>query len=68
MMKELLNIEGMSCNHCVEKIKKFVTECEGVQNANISLENKTLEVEFKEPTKIEDIIDAVEDAGFSVKK
>ncbi|RAX55152.1 hypothetical protein CCY99_00180 [Helicobacter sp. 16-1353] len=66
-MKELLNIEGMTCNHCVEKIKKFVGECEGVQNININLENKTLEVEFIEPTTIENIILAIEDSGFEVK-
>lgn len=67
-MKELLQIDGMSCNHCIEKIKKFVGECEGVKNMNISLEHKTLDVEYSEPTSLEDIINAIEDCGFGVKK
>lgn len=66
-MKQTLEIEGMNCNHCVEKITRFVSDCEGVKSAVVSLESKTLEVEFDAPASLETIIDAVEDAGFSVK-
>lgn len=67
-MKKILQIEGMNCNHCVDKITRFVSECEGVSSVNVSLEKKTLEVEFEAPTTLQDIINAIEDSGFEVKK
>ncbi len=66
-MRKTLYIEGMNCDHCVDKIKRFVGECDGIKHINISLENKTLEVEFDAPTTIENIIEAIEDSGFSIK-
>lgn len=66
-MTEILHIEGMSCNHCVEKIKKFVGEIEGIDKINISLENKTLEVSFNPPCTLEKIKEAVLDSGFEIQ-
>lgn len=66
-MTEILHIEGMNCNHCVEKIKKFVNEVKGVENINISLENKTLKVSFNPPCTLEKIKEAVLDSGFEIK-
>lgn len=66
-MNAVLNIEGMSCGHCVQKIEKFVGELKGVESLKVSLENKSLEVSFSEPCTIEDIKEAVLDCGFEVK-
>ncbi|RDU64700.1 heavy-metal-associated domain-containing protein [Helicobacter sp. MIT 14-3879] len=66
-MREIIEIEGMSCNHCVEKIKKFVSEVNGVENIEISLENKTLDVVFNLPANIEAIKEAILDSGFDIK-
>ena len=61
----ILKIEGMKCTHCVDKIRRFVGEVEGVKSLNLSLENKTLEVAFEPPATIEAIIEAIEDSGFT---
>ena len=66
-MKKILNVDGMSCNHCVEKIQRFVGECEGVEILNIDIDNKILEVEIDDEKRLISVIEAVEDAGFVVK-
>ena len=66
-MKKILNVDGMSCNHCVDKIQRFVGECEGVEILNIDIDNKILEVEIDDEKRLVSVIEAVEDAGFVVK-
>lgn len=66
-MKEILNVDGMNCNHCIDKITRFVGEVEGVKNIQVSLESKSVEVEFESPANLEMVREAIEDAGFSVK-
>ena len=66
-MKKILNVDGMSCNHCVEKIQRFVGECEGVEILNIDIDNKILEIEIDDEKRLVSVIEAVEDAGFVVK-
>lgn len=66
-MKKTLNVDGMSCNHCVQKIQRFVSECEGVKILNIDIDNKILEVDIDDEKRLLYVIEAVEDAGFIVK-
>ena len=66
-MTKILNVDGMSCNHCVEKIQRFVGECEGVEILNIDIDNKILEIEIDDEKRLVSVIEAVEDAGFVVK-
>jgi copper chaperone len=64
MLKELLllNVEGMSCNHCVNSIKKVVGDIDGVIKVDVSLENKTVTVEYDpKKAKSEYIKEAIED-------
>ncbi|AYF54678.1 heavy-metal-associated domain-containing protein [Clostridium botulinum C] len=39
-MKKKLNIEGMSCNHCVNHVKNALMEIKGINDVNVSLEGK----------------------------
>ncbi|CAG7840525.1 heavy metal transport/detoxification protein [Clostridium novyi B str. ATCC 27606] len=39
-MKRKLNIEGMSCNHCVNHVKNALMEIKGINDVNVSLEKK----------------------------
>ena len=38
-----LNIEGMSCMHCVKKVEMALKGIKEVKSVNVSLENKTAE-------------------------
>ena len=64
-----LNVEGMSCGHCVNAVEGSVGELNGVQSVNVSLSDKQVDVSF-DPTavKVEQIVDAIEDQGYDVQK
>ena len=62
-----LEVEGMSCNHCVMSIKKAVGELNSVSNVSVDLEAKTVTVDYNpELVAIETVIEAIEDQGYDV--
>ncbi len=62
-----LNVEGMSCMHCVKKVETALKEVKGVKSVKVDLENKTAEITLKEDVDEEVLKKAVEDAGYEVK-
>jgi len=70
MSKEtkVFNVEGMSCSHCENTIKKAVGALNGVENVMVDLAMKKVSVEY-DPDKVElDIIrGTIEDQGYDVK-
>ncbi|HEY9059559.1 MAG TPA: copper chaperone CopZ [Pseudobacteroides sp.] len=62
-----LNVEGMSCNHCENSVKKAVGALNGVGNVTVDLKSKKVTIEF-DPSKVNvDIIkDAIVDQGYDV--
>lgn len=65
-MRKLLNIEGMSCNHCVMHVKNALMDIEGVKECQVSLSSNTAEVDMDKNIDEEVLIKAVEDAGYNV--
>jgi copper ion binding protein len=65
-MRKLLNIEGMSCNHCVMHVKNALMDIEGVKGCQVSLSSNTAEVDMDKNIDEEVLIKAVEDAGYNV--
>lgn len=65
-MKKLLNIEGMSCNHCVMHVKNALMDIEGVKSCIVSLSSNTAEVDLEKDMDDELLVNAVEDAGYTV--
>lgn len=61
-----LKVEGMSCQHCVDTVKKAVEKTTGVKSAQINLKEKTVVVEHDESADIHEIKNAIEDEGFSI--
>jgi len=51
MEKITLNVEGMSCSHCENAVKNAVGELDGVASVNVSLDEKTVVVEY-DPGKV----------------
>lgn len=66
MEKVTLQVEGMSCGHCVKSVEGAVREAGG--EAKVSLETKTVEVDY-DPGKVslEAIKEAIEEQGYDVK-
>lgn len=70
MTKEIvtLNVEGMSCSHCVNSIKKSVGALRGVMDVTVDLNGKKVTVGF-DPVlvKPEVIKETIEDQGYEIK-
>lgn len=68
MMAEVnLTIEGMSCQHCVMRVKKAVDQMPGVSKAEVGV--GTARITYDESRiKKEDLEKAVETAGYRIRK
>lgn len=66
-MEKILNVEGMSCNHCTATVKKALEGLDGVKEADVSLEGKNAKVELDKEVADEALVKAVEDAGYTAK-
>ncbi len=65
IMKKVLKIEGMMCNHCTGRVDKALNEMDGV-TATVSLEGKCAEVELSKEISDEELVKVVTDAGYEV--
>ena len=65
-MSKTLVIEGMMCAHCQGRVKEVLEKTEGVLSVVVDLEQKTARVEGSEHMKEEDLILAVQSAGYQV--
>ena len=66
-MEKILNVEGMSCNHCTASVKKALEGLDGVKEAEVSLEGKNAKVELDKDVADEALVKAVQDAGYTAK-
>jgi copper-exporting ATPase len=66
-MEKILNVEGMSCNHCTATVKKALEGLDGVKEADVSLEGKNAKVELDKDVADEALVKAVEEAGYTAK-
>lgn len=67
MEKITLNVEGMSCGHCVKSIEGSVGELPGVSSVKVHLENGTVDVEFNNSeVSLDKIKETIDDQGYDV--
>ena len=68
-MKELkFKIEGMHCAGCSTRLQKVLNNLDGVEEAEVSLEAKQAMIKYDEDKiSIEEIKEAIEDAGFKAE-
>ncbi len=67
-MTTILNVEGMSCEHCVRAITEAVKGLEGIQSVAVDLKAGTVSVEHDpDLSSVEKIISEIEDQGYDVK-
>lgn len=63
-----LNVEGMSCSHCENSVKKAVGGLNGVESVVVDLKGKKVTIEFDpEKVSVDTIKDAIEDQGYDVR-
>ena len=67
-MNKIFNVDGITCEHCVDAIKEAVGFLDGVFSVDVDIEKKQVVVEFDEKiAKPEDLIDKIEEVGFKVR-
>ncbi|HWQ29492.1 MAG TPA: copper ion binding protein [Negativicutes bacterium] len=65
-MKKLINIEGMSCGHCVKHVEEALSELNGVVKVEVSLKDKNAAVELSQEVEDSKLKEAIEEAGYDV--
>jgi copper chaperone len=67
MTKTVLNVEGMSCEHCVRAVKGAVGALGGVSDVAVDLKAKTVTVEHDAAqATVEQIRNEIEEQGYDV--
>ncbi|GHU78074.1 copper chaperone CopZ [Clostridia bacterium] len=67
MEKSVLNVDGMSCEHCVKAITKAVGALDGVSEVKVDLDAKTVTVTHDAAKAPPDKIKLeIEDQGYEV--
>jgi len=59
-------VTGMTCASCVVHVEHALKGVEGVKRANVNLANEKATVEYEEGVRPEDLVFAVEDAGYGL--
>jgi copper chaperone len=67
MKHQVINVNGMSCDHCVQSITKALRDVNGVASVKIDLEKKVVAVDFEEDqTDLKTISNKITEVGFEV--
>ena len=65
MKKIKINVEGMTCEHCVTSVNKAINRVKGVIKVDTSLSKKESAILAKDDIKVEDIKKNIENAGYT---
>ena len=67
MVKTILNVEGMSCEHCVKAVTGAVTALPGIDSVEVDLATKTVTVEHDpEKSPLNKIKFEIEEQGYDI--
>ncbi|MDR0397275.1 MAG: cation transporter, partial [Oscillospiraceae bacterium] len=65
MEKIILNVKGMSCEHCVAAVKNAASAVPSVTGVDVSLKAGTVTLDYDPAlTSVKRIRDAIEDEGY----
>lgn len=64
----VLNVRGMSCEHCVRAVKNALEGLSGVKGVDISLGSGKVSVDYDDAqTSLEEIKSAIADEGYETE-
>ncbi len=61
----ILKVEGMTCGHCVGRVKKALDEASGVVEAKVDLDSGTADIRYGADADAASLIAVVEESGYS---
>ncbi len=67
MAATVINVGGMTCNHCKMAVEKALKTLDGVRDASVDLEAKKVSIEY-DPAAVDEagLRKAISDAGYEV--
>lgn len=65
-MRKQINIDGMSCEHCVKHVTNALKELDQVTNVNVDLKGNHAVIDLSDEVSDKEIKDVIEDAGYDV--
>lgn len=67
MKSTMINVSGMSCQHCVQSIERGLKEHKGILEVDVILQAKTVKVTYDELlVKNVDLENWIEEIGYNV--
>ncbi len=63
-MKKIMDIKGMSCEHCKATVEKALKSIDGISEAVVDLKAGNAEITFSKPVSDEALEKVVKDAGY----
>jgi len=67
MENVILNVEGMSCNHCAKSVEGALNNLEGVFSTTVNFNEKSVDITYEaDKVKPEKLTDVIEDQGYEV--
>ena len=66
LMKTIVNIQGMCCEHCAKRVENALSAVHGVVSADVKLKKNLAVMRSREALSEDEITKAVADAGYSV--
>lgn len=68
MANTVIHVEGMTCTHCKMSVEKALKTLDGVQDAAVNLEAKTVAIDF-DPAMVsaENLKKTISNTGYEVK-
>lgn len=59
-----ISVDGMNCGHCSGMVQKTLEEIDGIENIQVSLEEKNASFSVSNPDLVQIAISKVTDAGY----
>ncbi|MFS0593192.1 copper chaperone CopZ [Cytobacillus horneckiae] len=68
MHQVTLNIQGMSCGHCVNSIEGNVGKLNGIESVKVHLDEGKVDVTFdSSAVSLKEITDVIEEQGYDIE-
>ena len=65
-MEKIMIVSGMSCGHCVQRVKNALSQLEGVENVEVNLQEKKVVITTSIELDHALLTETVDDAGYDV--
>lgn len=66
-MDVVLDVKGMSCEHCEKAVKNALSDLNGVNDVKVDVQNDKVDVKYDQTTvSLEQICETIENQGYDV--